>query len=298
MSQDGVYHPTTDGSWVCAIVPARDESSRIGNVLRQLRRAGVGACVVVCNGCRDDTAAVARELVLDLFPIGEVVEVNAALGPDVGRAYGTYWAQRRYRKQPTYFLYVDGDWGGGFGPALAAFLAEARDQGSLVHYSSTSTDSPISLDSPTSPRDRLTARLDITIWQAIFTRLRPQLASAAVSELPLLVQRDLFRKVSTHWLHHPGLWLAHCLRAGVGPLTVASRAQWDPAIRGNRIRSWRHAEQMRLTLAGDAVEAARLLFCRPPGRWWKGRWLNGYAAERRLDLLTELRQSSVGWFMK
>lgn len=82
------------------IIPAHDEASVIARVLRPL--AGLAAAqrlqvVVVCNGCRDDTAVIARR-----FPGVDVIEAreaSKAAALNAGDAVATAWPR----------LYLDAD---------------------------------------------------------------------------------------------------------------------------------------------------------------------------------------------
>ncbi|MCL6548167.1 MAG: hypothetical protein K6T30_04565, partial [Alicyclobacillus sp.] len=100
-------------------------SSSIANVLAQLHRAGVSACVVVAKGCSDDTAAVAERQAGRLGLRAAVVTVSPPLGPDVPRAVGLYAALRLFRDWDS-VVFVDGDWRGSFGPSLEAVLRCAQ----------------------------------------------------------------------------------------------------------------------------------------------------------------------------
>ncbi|WP_051344159.1 hypothetical protein [Alicyclobacillus herbarius] len=259
---------------VCAVVAARNEAGRIRHVLGQLMRAGVGACIVINNGSQDETAALARATALMWAATGRtlrVLEVAEPLGPDVGRAYGAYVGLRDFPRAAAY-VFVDGDWGGGFGPQLAAFLQAARESGAWVAYA----------DSRHRP-----LRTDARIYRDLAHRFAPHLQGAAVPELPLFIRREAFTRVSPWWLHQPGLFFAHCLRQGV-PMAVVPRLVFNVRIRGDKTRGAAHQARMRETLLGDAVEAARFLLARPPGRHWRGRSHVGLASTRRLDVLARL----------
>ncbi|MCL6626439.1 glycosyltransferase family 2 protein [Alicyclobacillus shizuokensis] len=262
---------------IYALIAARNEAARIGPVLAQLARAGAAGCLVVANGCHDETAAAARRFAAR-WPQGacrvRVIEVAAALGPDVGRAYAAYLGLR-WARQAKGFVFVDGDWAGGFGPSLAAFLDRAQRDPALVAYAQARPDA---------------SRLDLALYRAASARLAPHLAQAAVPETPLYVQKDAFDRVSPWWLHQPGLWFARCLLAGVR-MVVIPRTVFDPLVRGDRTRSAPQQRAMRETLIGDAAEAAYLLLGRRPERSWRGRQYPGLAGQRRTDLLAALAQT-------
>ena len=99
---------------VVAVIPARDEAARLPRALAALRRDGVEA-VVVANGCRDATAAVARAA-------GAAVIETPALSGGVGaaRALGLAAALAR---GPDWLLTTDADCT--LAPGTVAALARA-----------------------------------------------------------------------------------------------------------------------------------------------------------------------------
>ena len=85
---------------VIAVIPARDEAARLPTALAALRREGVGA-LVVANGCRDATAAIA-----DAHG-AEVIETpTLAGGVGAARAIGLEAALRR---SPSWLMTTDAD---------------------------------------------------------------------------------------------------------------------------------------------------------------------------------------------
>lgn len=108
----------------CAVVPAKDNAASIGNVIRQLRRAGIPSCVVVANGCSDDTPAQALRHAKEAGVACFALEFASALGPDVPRAAGAFAALRVFPGSDPLVL-VDGDWLGSFGPSLESAVCHA-----------------------------------------------------------------------------------------------------------------------------------------------------------------------------
>ena len=85
-------------SKISVIVPARNESATIAQVVREARKiADNTEVIVVCNGTTDQTADRAREAG------AKVVMVGQPLGYDVGRAIGAACAQGEI------LLFIDGD---------------------------------------------------------------------------------------------------------------------------------------------------------------------------------------------
>lgn len=283
----------TESSQVCAVISARNEAASIGNVLSQCHRAGCQHGLVVANGCQDATASVAREQAGRLFRHFAVITVREALGPDVPRAVGAYAALRRF-PHAAWFVFVDGDWQGSFGPLLSAGIQEAVASDAHVRFVAAPTPRR-----DAAPENMHPLRPDEQLWRQCLNRVAPVLRHARPAQLPLFVHRTAFERVSPYWLHHPGRWMAWCALASAHGMQVDVWDEWEPRLAGNPDRDVRHAAQMRQTLMGDAVEGCAMLLRRRPTRLWKGTEYVGYHAQRRIDLLQawqeRLHQGEDDW---
>lgn len=83
---------------VGAVIAARDEAATLPGILRTLKALAADPIVVVANGCRDETARVARA------GGARVLEYPQAVGHDVGRALGAQAAA-----DAGGLLFLDGD---------------------------------------------------------------------------------------------------------------------------------------------------------------------------------------------
>ncbi|MCL6516625.1 hypothetical protein [Alicyclobacillus sp.] len=267
---------------LCAIIPVRNEADRVAHALGQLHRAGIRRAVIVVNGSRDGSAAAARQAVLRLRWAARVLEFRPSLGPDVPRAVGTFAALRAF-PDTGWFLYADGDWGGGFGPMLQDWVSRAQRSGAQVTFVGNRT---LRKDGSSDPE-----RPDLQLWRTTLGRIQPAWRDVSPSESPWLVHRAAFHDVSAYWLHHPGQWFARCALARERSIRLAVVRGWDPRLAGNRNRTESHARRMLETLVGDAVEGCCVLLGRRPTRRWKGVWWNGYHADRRLDILRRVAGS-------
>lgn len=81
-----------------AVVAARNEAATLPRVVLECRKLGLEPITVVANGCRDQTADLARELGC------RVIEHDEPLGHDVGRAVGALATP-----EPGALLFLDGD---------------------------------------------------------------------------------------------------------------------------------------------------------------------------------------------
>lgn len=82
---------------VSVVIPAQNEFSTIGSVIAEARKLAPLEILVVANGSTDGTPALCRGLGC------KVVEFGAALGNDIGRAIGAFYARGEI------LLFLDGD---------------------------------------------------------------------------------------------------------------------------------------------------------------------------------------------
>lgn len=265
---------------VCAVVPVRNEAASIANVLRQLHRAGVKTCVIVVNGSTDETPHVAKQSASLLFDAFHIVNVFEALGPDVPKAVGTYVALRAFPRV-EWFLYVDGDWKGSFGPMLNEYVSECIQSGGHVNW--VHAPKPNGFDGLYG----YTPKPGEELWESVLSKRFPDLQNAAPSRSPLLIRRQAFEHISPYWLHHPGRWFAFCALEGRAILPLYVSSSWDTRLVGNPPRSREHAVKMAETMLGDAVEGCFLLCGKKPIRRYDGRILDGYHSLRRTDILQQ-----------
>ncbi|WP_029421952.1 glycosyltransferase [Alicyclobacillus macrosporangiidus] len=271
---------------LCAIVPVRNEADRIGNALAQMHRAGVRRGIIVVNGSRDGSAAAAKKALARLRWEARVIDLKPALGPDVPRAVGTYVAMRTF-PDTGWFLHVDGDWGGGFGPMLQEWLARATVSRAQMVF----VGRPAVVARMANRRTPPATRPDLWLWHRALRSRWPQWMDVSPAESPWLIHRRAFLDLSPFWLHHPGQWFARCVLASGPDLRLAVVRGWDARLTGNRTRDRLHAERMRETLWGDAIEGYCLLTGRRPTRRWQGVWWDGYHSQRRVDILRRIGAS-------
>lgn len=267
---------------ICAIISARDVARSIGNVFTQLYRAQITNCVLVLNGCLDETMAVVKHA-LDRVPMNCSLVLNTtSLGHDVPKAIGLYHAVRTFREL-EWALFVDGDWSGGFGPMLDECIKEAVKQNNDIQFV------PRRLDD----NNTTSTRTDYQIWDKGLRARDEGLKRIAPSESPLLVSRRTFAHISPYYLYHPGLWFALSVQESEHrTLRLGLSEAWSSRIAGNPSPSVQHARMMKDTLIGDALEGARVLLNQHPHRNWHGKVYDGYHSLRRIDILKRWQSSA------
>lgn len=85
------------GKQLSVIIPVQDEEKTIGNVIEELRKIEPFEIIVVVNGSSDKTATIAKD------KGATTIVYEEALGNDVGRSLGTYFAKGEI------VLFIDGD---------------------------------------------------------------------------------------------------------------------------------------------------------------------------------------------
>lgn len=257
---------------LCAIIAAADEETTIENVLIQARRAGCERCIVVVNGSTDETLTRANRVGTRLFKEICVIDFQSLCGPDISHTIGLVHARLMW-PDTEWFLLLDGDLAGAFGPALETFVAAAFEtQAETIWMASHDTE----------------MRTDQALWRSVLAYTRPSLISAQPAQVPRLIHTSVLAKLPQEALIHPGFWLAHCAQSC---RISAASIPFDARILGNKSKSRHHQQRMQETLIGDALEGIRVLLKKKPHRRWQGKLYLGYHPARRLDLLFETLQS-------
>lgn len=93
----GVTSNLYKGKQLSVVIPVQDEEKTIGNVIEELRKIEPFEIIVVVNGSSDKTATIAKN------KGATTIVYKEALGNDVGRSLGTYFAKGEI------VLFIDGD---------------------------------------------------------------------------------------------------------------------------------------------------------------------------------------------
>jgi hypothetical protein len=234
-----------------AVVGAMNEEKCIANVVRQLRLAGVGGVVVVCNGCTDGTLQEVLKVRTEAdWPLS-IVWTKQPLGHDVSRAIGTYTALRRFPGADT-LLYVDGDWAGTFAPNLSELLAYQEEvNGDVLSVTWSCLDENSDFGKK------------VGSWRTALALQDQVPRSALPFVLPMMIHRRTFERVSAKWLSNPGTWFAYCVQSLIH---WAAYPDWQLKCVGHLTRSHRHHEDIASRLRFDAETAIDILSGRRPVR--------------------------------
>ncbi|MDI9260360.1 glycosyltransferase family 2 protein [Alicyclobacillus sendaiensis] len=236
---------------VAGAVAARDEVDRIGNVLRQMARAGVRRVVLCANGCTDGTVREARRAADAVRVELAVVEFQQPLGHDAPRAIAAMEVWRRWPESAA-VLMVDADWRGSFGPMLEDLLRDALEHPKAI----------------TGVGGRVRAVDLDRHWQRIVCRAGAP-ASLCPFLLPQVIPLAAFERVSPRFVASPGLFFAFTRRKGI-PWRVYEG--WDGRLLGNPARDT-SAKARVLDLLREDARAAEIALCGGSGHppLWPGR---------------------------
>lgn len=258
-----------------AVIPARNEGTRLRQAVQTVRQAGLRDLIVVVNGCQDHTRDVAASLQDGRLTL---LHFDEALGVDIPRAVGAAYA---YRKGAEHVLFYDGDLIGPHRDELGKLIDSARRFSldlALTDPYGTAHGFDVTRDPLLALRRDLARRLG----------LEGRLGLSNPAHGPHIVSRALLRHIPLDFLAKPPLVLAYAARAG---LHLDALARIPHARLGSAHKGPEHYAKIRETIIGDHLEAFCYLDGRPRSRRLHSRLFDGYDSERRFDLLARFARS-------
>ncbi|MDN5346510.1 MAG: hypothetical protein PWP65_74 [Clostridia bacterium] len=251
-----------------AVLPARNESRRLVQVITNLLPLPLGLIVPVINGSSDTTLAEVLKL---RSPRVEILFFPESLGLDVPRAVGAKYALVRGAKG---VLFVDGDMVGSFQTELLQLL-EALNRGCDLVLTNCYPASIV-------PRPLTAAML---FYRALLNHelgLDGEIGLATPSHGPHAISALFLQTVPLEYLATPPKALA-CAR--LKNLKIQLGASLDHARLGSSIRTIAHGINIVHTIIGDCLEALTLARGEKPSRTAAGQTFVGYDIYRRRDIL-------------
>lgn len=250
------------------VIPAKNESGRIGKVLTNIKCWSPDIIVVVANGCEDKTV---EEAIVTGPPNTHIIEFTEPLGIDVPRAVGARYA---YEFGADIIVFIDGDMSGHITPIILQLL-EGIKKGSDIAL--------------VNCYPYITQRLPLTQTMLYFRKLLNQelgllndLGVASPCHGPHAVSRKLLSQIGFTPLAVPPLELAMARIYG-GRIRV--HAAIPHIYLKSQIRSNSHPKRVTETIIGDCIEAIRYCRGEEKNRVWEGVEYDGYNSQRRWDLL-------------
>jgi len=253
-----------------AVVPAQNESGRIGIVLNRLLQLPLENIIPVINGCTDNTL---EEVLRIRNPRICPVFFTESLGIDVPRAVGTCYA---LMLNANGVLFVDGDMTGDFRHHLSKLL-EALGQGvdlALVNCYPYITNRQKLASLVLNFRGRLNRELG----------LFRDLGLASPTHGPHGVSRKLLEQVEISALATPPLELAQAKKKNLRIKVVTSIPH---SLLSSPVRERGHARKVAHTIVGDCLQALCFAKGLEPSRSFGKHNFDGYNSSRRFDLLAE-----------
>ncbi len=258
---------------LAAIVPVRNEQSRVGRLLQRLLLIKhIYKIFIVLNGSDNLTLAEVQQVCQSEPQKITLVHFKSPLGIDVPRAVGAHLA---YTTGMSHVLFVDGDLVGEITRELNIFIETSlrcKFDLSLVNcYPDQSC--------------QLSSNEVMLFFRFLLNRelgLEGELGPATPSHGPHLVSRKLLETVPWKDFAIPPTLLAH---ARINNLKIGIGAEIPHANLGSSIKNQIHSDLIVKTIAGDSLEALCLWRRLPRSRKYEDRLYEGYQPERRFDLL-------------
>lgn len=250
------------------VIPAKNESGKIGKVLKGTADWSPDLIVVVANGCRDSTI---DEAIIMGPPETHIIEFSEPLGIDVPRAVGAKYA---YDLGAEFIVFIDGDMSGHISPIILQLLEGLR-QGSDIAL--------------VNCYPYITRRLPLTQQMLYFRKLLNQelgllthLGLACPSHGPHAISRETVSKIGFLPLAVPPLEMAIAKARGC---VIKVHAAIPHVHLSSRIRPDCHSKLVAETIIGDCIEGIQFYRGEERTRRWEGVEYDGYNSQRRWDLL-------------
>ncbi|GGA35773.1 glycosyltransferase family 2 protein [Paenibacillus physcomitrellae] len=224
---------------VSVIIPVMNEVRTLAGVIRESSRVHPKTeVIVVANGCRDDSAELARKLG------AKVLEFEEPLGHDVPRAVGAKAAQGNV------LLFVDGDMAVR-ADELKPFVSEILEGGDLALNDYSGPVKTGSIHPVVSSKYMLNSLLG-----------RPDLNGVSLTAVPHALSRKAVSKIGFDTLSNPPVAYAAAILDG---LRVRAVHYVNVGSRNRRRRRSGQKDLLTPLVAGDHMEAAcRILELRGP----------------------------------
>lgn len=253
-----------------AVVPAKNESGRIGIVLVNLLKLPFSTIIPVINGCSDNTLQEVMEI---HDPRISPLCFTESLGIDIPRAIGACYA---LKLQAQGVVFVDGDMTGDFLHHLCCLL-DGLSQGidlALVNCYPYITNRQKLASLVLNFRGRLNRELG----------LFRDLGLASPTHGPHGVSRKLLEQVEISDLAIPPMVLAKARNNYFNIKVVTSISH---SLLSSPARERGHARKVAHTIIGDCLQALCFAKGQEPSRSYGKHTFDGYHSSRRFDILAE-----------
>lgn len=257
---------------IAAVVPARNESSKIVSVLKTLNSLPINIIIPVINGSADGTFNAVIRAARDLKRPLLVIFSEQPFGHDIPRAVG---ARVAWEQKMNYVLFVDGDMDGDLNTHLSSLINNSVKQ---------ELDLALSDCYLYNAPDNSLAELVVYFRRKLNEKigLSRILDAASPSHGPLMISRKLMNSIPFRELAIPPVCLA--LSATLG-LKIDIGVRLSPECLGKQYRSNEHSVKMSKMIIGDCIEAVNVYDKKPRTRFLCSREYTGFHLERNWKLL-------------
>lgn len=252
-----------------AVVPAKNEEMTICHVVQILLWCGVDKVLIVANGCTDNTLQRVYDLKSDKV---QVAAFPQSLGIDVPRAIGAILASQSGAER---ILFVDGDLRGEIAGHIQR-LIQSSIQLNLDMALSNCYPREVPYFGMASEVVRFRSKLNQCLG------VYEEIGIASPSHGPSIITSSALEMVDPRHLAIPPVALAAFVRCGLN-VGIGSSIRHERL--GSPDRGKDHAQRLYDTLIGDCLEAICFWNGTPRSRWHEGRYYDGYASQRRFDVL-------------
>jgi hypothetical protein len=256
-----------------AVIPAQNEESQVGSVIRNLLQLPLDVLIPVVNGCYDQTLQVCLSV-----PSSKIYTVYfpEPLGIDVPRAIGAHYAKELNVKG---VLFIDGDMTGNF----------IRSLEQLILSLELGIDCALTNCYPYIYNRNMLAKKVLRYRELVNRKMNlfEQLGLASLSHGPHAVSQKLLQTIPVESLAIPPVELAV---AKENNLSIEVATAIPHHHLGSPVKSLYHATMIAYTIIGDCIEALAILDNSPRSRYEGNICYDGYHSRRRFDLLHQFLQ--------
>lgn len=257
---------------IAAVIPARNEVSRISSVLETLDKLPINLIVPVVNGSADGTLEAVINKTRSLKKPVLVIFSEQPFGHDVPRAVGARFA---WEQKMNYVLFIDGDMDGELNSHLSSLIKNTVNQRLDMSLSDCYLNT-----TPDNSLAELLVYFRCKLNQKI--GLAKALGSASPSHGPIMISRKLMNSIPFRELAIPPVSLSMSAKLG---LKIDIGVRLPPECLGIQYRNPDHSVKMSKMIIGDCIEAINVYDEKPRNRVLYNRNFLGFHLERNWNLL-------------
>jgi glycosyltransferase involved in cell wall biosynthesis len=261
---------------LAAVVPVRNEETRVGRLLlRLVNIESIHHIFIILNGSNSSTVDEVDTFYHQNPDRITVAQFRDALGIDVPRAIGAHMA---YTCGMSHTLFVDGDLVGQITTELQSFIQATLTRQLDLALTNCYPDGPFSG----------TSSEPMFYFRRLLNRelgFESKLGIASPSHGPHIISRRFISLIPWIDLAVPPTLLVYAKKYNLINVSIAGTI--PHVLLGSSVKDQRHSELIIDTIAGDCLEALCLYRNQARQRIYNNQKYLGYNKDRRFDLLRE-----------